>query len=331
MSKKYDVLLCGYYGFGNLGDELLLESLVALLVSSGIARERIAVLSASPDRTHGALGVDAYDRWSLTAMLSALKKSKTLLLGGGGLFQDATSIRSCFYYWAVVRMARMCSVRPWMVGQSLGPLNSPAAKFFARNAVSCCCFRGVRDFRSSKILSDWGLDCEQSPDYVSSLSISGRGTAGSKLLLNIRAGYDSVSDAVIGSSVSYASEQGIEIIYAAMSEEDVAFLKDKISHKILKDRPISLVRTLNDFEELARNSKYAVGMRFHFLLLSYLYGLKVCAGAYDPKVEALCAELSIPKVSGRLVFASADAGLREELSKRVSYSFNRGLAKALKG
>lgn len=56
MTRKYDVLLAGYYGFGNLGDELLVDACVKLLEKNGIPRERIAVLSADPDGTQKTLG-----------------------------------------------------------------------------------------------------------------------------------------------------------------------------------------------------------------------------------------------------------------------------------
>jgi len=36
------VVLCGYYGFGNLGDELLLEALIDGLESCGVGRGEMA-------------------------------------------------------------------------------------------------------------------------------------------------------------------------------------------------------------------------------------------------------------------------------------------------
>lgn len=330
MNKKYDVLLCGYYGFGNLGDELLLRSITELLSSSGIPIDRIAVLSASPDATRDALGTDAYDRWNFASVLSALRRSKTLLFGGGGLFQDATSIRSCVYYWAIARLALICSARPWMVGQSFGPLNGRAAKFMAKDAASCCCFRGVRDANSFKMLRSWGLDSELSPDYVSVLKIPDNGARGSKLLLNIRPGYGKISDELIASSASYAEDRGREIIYAAMSDDDARFFEELMAVGKLKKGPVCLVRKSSDFIKLSDEAAYAVGMRLHFLLLSRLAGLRVCAGAYDPKVEALCAELSVPEISNGLSFSDrALSGMREELAGKVSASFDKGLKKAL--
>ncbi|HBG14661.1 MAG TPA: polysaccharide pyruvyl transferase CsaB, partial [Synergistaceae bacterium] len=46
MRRLLDVTLCGFYGFGNLGDELMAESLLDLLEKNGVSRDRVAVLSA---------------------------------------------------------------------------------------------------------------------------------------------------------------------------------------------------------------------------------------------------------------------------------------------
>jgi len=135
LTRKYDVLLAGYYGFGNLGDELLAEACVKLLEDNGVSRDRIAVLSADPGKTRESLGTASYDRWKLGEIRRAMKDSNSMLLGGGGLFQDRTSLRSCFYYWSLIRMARISSVKCWAVGQSLGPFNTTLGPYFAKKRV----------------------------------------------------------------------------------------------------------------------------------------------------------------------------------------------------
>ena len=40
----------------------------------------------------------------LCGVVSALRSSETLLLGGRELFQDGTSLRSCLWYWGLVRL-----------------------------------------------------------------------------------------------------------------------------------------------------------------------------------------------------------------------------------
>ena len=144
VAKAYDVVLSGYYGFGNLGDELICRALIDMAIKAGIDKSRLCVLSANPKETSEKFGVAAVDRWNLFEVFRALRQSRSLLLGGGGLFQDSTSLRSSLYYWGVVFLARMAGVRPWAFGQSVGPFRSKLAAKLARNALKHCSPRCVR-------------------------------------------------------------------------------------------------------------------------------------------------------------------------------------------
>ncbi|MBR6901203.1 MAG: polysaccharide pyruvyl transferase family protein, partial [Synergistaceae bacterium] len=138
MSKKLlspnSYLLLGYYGFGNLGDELLLRACIKILNERGIENEKIIVLSNNPEETRKNFNVKAVNRWKIFEVIKALRKSEFLMLGGGGLFQDSTSIKFCVYYWAVVRLAKLLGVKISAIGQSIGPLNSKIAKILTSNA-----------------------------------------------------------------------------------------------------------------------------------------------------------------------------------------------------
>ena len=117
--RRYRVALAGYYGFGNLGDELLARASLEALERSGVPRERVVVLSNDSEGSARALEAAAVSRWSLRALVAVLRSSETLLLGGGGLFQDGTSLRSCLWYWGLVRLARVCGAVPWALGRGI--------------------------------------------------------------------------------------------------------------------------------------------------------------------------------------------------------------------
>ena len=79
MKDRWVVTLLGYYGFGNLGDELLALSAINQLEKLGIPRSKIMVLTAST-YPYSELGVNFVDRWNLLKVWSVLRESKTLLL-----------------------------------------------------------------------------------------------------------------------------------------------------------------------------------------------------------------------------------------------------------
>lgn len=297
MTKKYDVLLAGYYGFGNLGDELLARSATGLLRQAGIAPERIAILSAEPRNTSEELGLTAFNRWDFFEVYRALQSSRTLLLGGGGLFQDSTSVRSCLYYWGLVRAAGFCSARPWAVGQSIGPLRSAFARYLTKNAFASCVYRGVRDVKSLEQLQSWGIEGNLAPDLVMGVSVKRGNGQGSGMLLNLRPGYDKLAENAARQAQKYAAENGIAITGIAFSREDEDILRSYAAKNIVDLGKIALVKDVIDFENEAAGSVYAVGMRLHFLILSLLSGRLVCAVPYDPKVNSLALSYNIPMVT----------------------------------
>ena len=61
--RRYRVALAGYYGFGNLGDELLARASLEALERSGVPRERVVVLSNDPEGSARALEAAAMSRW----------------------------------------------------------------------------------------------------------------------------------------------------------------------------------------------------------------------------------------------------------------------------
>ena len=154
--KTFKVALLGYYGFGNLGDELLLKACIDSLNLLGISNGQIIILSNNPEETQKNFKVQALNRWKFRDLIKAFSKSENFLLGGGGLFQDSTSSASCVYYWAVVRLAKLMGLKIFALGQSIGPLNSRASKFFTGNALKACKKIHVRDENSLRLAEDLG-------------------------------------------------------------------------------------------------------------------------------------------------------------------------------
>ncbi len=144
------VLLSGYYGFGNLGDEALLE-VIAGQVRRRFPQVALEVLSATPRTTAARYGVAATPRWDWRAVRAAVGRADVVLSGGGGLLQNATSLRSLLYYAGIVREAARKRHKTMVFAQSIGPLD-----FWGRLIVGQFC-KGldratVRDERSRALL-----------------------------------------------------------------------------------------------------------------------------------------------------------------------------------
>ena len=100
-----NILISGYYGFDNIGDESILRTLVSSL-REHIPDCSLTVLSHNPASTREKYGVEAVERMSPMAILRAVKKCDMLISGGGSLLQDVTSSKSLHYYLSIIRCAQ---------------------------------------------------------------------------------------------------------------------------------------------------------------------------------------------------------------------------------
>ena len=119
-------LLSGYYGFGNLGDEALLEVIVER-TRRRFPSTQLEVLSATPQTTAARYGIAAVQRWDWREIRSAIGRADVVISGGGGLLQDATSLRSLLYYAAILREAIRARRKTMVFAQSIGRSTSWAA------------------------------------------------------------------------------------------------------------------------------------------------------------------------------------------------------------
>ena len=276
MKRPFSVTLCGYYGFGNVGDELLASSIIRLLQETGIEKNHIAVLSNDPDNTARSLGTASADRWKPKEVFSILRKSRTLLLGGGGLFQDTTSVRSCLYYWGVIRLARLAGTVPWMFGQSVGPFRTGAGKFLARNAIGKCRARAVRDEGSRRILAGWGYDMEVTPDPVLYLGEDQKNSRTSSMrdniLINVRPWQGELPHIFLSELVRLKRDQNCPLRFIALSGDDQEFLEENLHRSV---RHIVLVAFLFQCFDLGGDlaAVESVGTQLDSQLLGFVYDI----------------------------------------------------------
>ncbi|HTX60239.1 MAG TPA: polysaccharide pyruvyl transferase CsaB [Verrucomicrobiae bacterium] len=334
------VLLSGYYGFGNLGDEALLAVIVAQLRARFPSIE-IDVLSNAAAQTAAALAVDATPRWEWRAVRAAIARADVVVSGGGGLLQNATSTRSLLYYAAVLREAIRAHRKTMIFAQSIGPLDL-LGRFVVRRFCRGLDRATVRDERSRVLLQELlpGTAVERTADPVFLYD-------GPQERPDLQAeGLEDVPYAVVSVRKISAMREGIPAIARAVDRLSdrhgirAAFLPiggagdAEVSTEIIracKTAPVLLPEpALPKAAAILRGARVVVGMRLHALILAARYAVPFLAIPYDPKVAALCDELEYPLeplwVPGhpRPADASADAlvdrlaASRDELSAHLA-------------
>lgn len=128
------LLMSGYYGYNNLGDEAILRS-VSSRIHEMMPDAEVSVLSNAPAVTAAEYGVHAVERFDPVAVLGQLDECDLLLSGGGSLLQDRTSTRSLLYYLWVIRGAKRRGKPVILYANGIGPVTRPRNRRIMRRVL----------------------------------------------------------------------------------------------------------------------------------------------------------------------------------------------------
>lgn len=315
------VLICGYYGFDNLGDELILKVLVDELKARGVS---VTVLSQDPKKTAAQYGVSAIKRTSFIDIVDALASANLFISGGGGLFQDVTGPMSTLYYGGLIHLARFFDVPVVFWAQGVGPLNKPFSRRMTASALRKCEKITVRDEKSAALVADLlGQAPEITADPVWLLKKPPGVLSSSQPTTPHEAiSCDSGAQAkswTVGLSLRpwpELTEERLEALadclnaMAQQQEGSVCFKLLPFQRKEDSELLASFANRLNQngritVEMVSPESVLTnlatcdliVGMRFHSLILGLLFDVPVYGLVYDPKVASLLSMFALQGTS----------------------------------
>lgn len=122
------ILISGYYGFSNAGDEAMLTAIVTSLKQQDPQVE-LTVISGHPEVTAKLHPVKAVHRFDLPGIVRALWHADLLLSGGGSLLQNVTSRLSLYYYLSIIGLAGLMGKRSCCSPRVSAPSGGGSAAF----------------------------------------------------------------------------------------------------------------------------------------------------------------------------------------------------------
>ena len=147
-----NIVISGYYGFDNFGDETVLK-----ILTEHLADENVTVISSNPAKTILKYKVNSIKTFDFPKIIDFIKNSDIFISGGGSLLQDVTSLRSLLYYIFLIKIALFFKKKVVIFAQGIGPLNNPLSRFLVKNALKKCEIVTVRDEKSLFMLRGWGI------------------------------------------------------------------------------------------------------------------------------------------------------------------------------
>ncbi len=280
MSKK--VVISGYYGFKNFGDELILSILTQHLKNLDAD---ITVFSVSPEFTKQTYGVKTARTFNPLDVIKTIAATDVLISGGGSLFQDATSLKSVIYYAFVLGLAQLFGKKTIIFAQGVGPLYHPLSRFLVKHLFRRCDVVSVRDEKSLSLLQNWGIKAELVEDPAYSLTIP-QTTKQQVTGVQLRQ-FEGVNQQFLTNLAN--AIQGETKVFSLQKTLDVEVCHDfaqKSGGEVVEN---NLITELSSVETL-------ISMRFHALIVALKAGVKCVAINYDPKVKTLAEKYSLPLI-----------------------------------
>lgn len=287
-----DVLLLGYYGFKNSGDDALLLSIIQQLKKTDDSLS-LCVLSYNSEETKKQFGINAVDRNNILSVTKAIKSSKMLIVGGGTLIQDSTSTKSLMYYLAVIKLAQMFKKKVMLYANGIGPIKKENIKITKKilNKVDLITLREEMSLAELKKIgvdkpkilvtadSVFGIDYDKNTyekNKYQLVSVRNHKRLGKNFCADIASLCDEMYE-----------KYGISTVFIPFQKKNDTQITEQI--RSLMKSESEVFDTECDFSELMaliENARLCIGMRLHSLIYSVISKVPCVGLVYDQKVKA---------------------------------------------
>ncbi len=298
MAKALNVLISGYIGFENFGDDAVFALLVNHLKKKGI---HVSALSSNPPKTAKVYGVDAYRYKQFGEVYDAIGNADVLISGGGSLLQNKTSIGSLLYYLGIILLAKLRGKKVIIFAQGIGPIKGAFYKFLTSAILKMCDLVTVRDRDSQNLLAKWGVKSKTVVDPVWSLPMPQHNPQNAiGIQLRDCKGIMKHSPVDFLYSIGdFYPDKEIKI-FCLQNSQDFVFSRQfytllKQKYPNIDAKVITYTKPDKLLEEFATLERL-IAMRFHACLVGLKMGVKVLPLSYDDKVTTFAHEMQLSYV-----------------------------------
>lgn len=329
-----NIVISGYYGSKNAGDEAMLAAMIEVL-SDMEPKVNITVISADPEDTVKRHGVKAVSWMNFGEIIGALRRADILLSGGGSLLQNVTSVRSLYYYLAIIWLAQFLNKPVMLYAQGIGPIYGRLARRIMRYIGNRVSFITVRDKGSREEIESLGIGkpvLEVTADPVLAIHpvdcsigrkiLTKNKAAGAKPTVGICVRewreWEYYKDVLAVAADRIVDEFDARVIFVPMQyPEDV-----KTAEIIVKKckKPMTMLDgeyTTAELMSVIGNFDLLISIRLHALIFAGVMGVPMIGISYDPKIDRFMDSIGEKSV-GTLQDISAE-GLLNEVRRKWNY------------
>lgn len=293
------IVISGYYGSGNAGDEAMLDAILQLLRELNPNIE-VTVISVNPNDTRTRHNVNSIPHLNLFAVIREIFNADLLISGGGSLLQNVTSWRSLYYYLGVITLALFLRRRVMLFAQGIGPIFGGFARGLTTFVLNRVDLITVRDRGSLVELSRLKvtkpkIECTADPvlalrpvsldfgrDILSELSnhvnigVAVRHWQDfSNFKSQLATALDKLCETINAQIIFVPMQPSFDVTAA---EEVAALMKNPST--VLRDK-----YTTNQLLSIVGCMDLLIGVRLHALIFAGVMKVPMVGISYDPKID----------------------------------------------
>ncbi len=308
------LLIAGYHGFGNCGDEAILLAMTTNIRAMAPDVD-ITALSFKPEFTKTEYNVNAVQRFNAAEVLKTIRQSDIVLSGGGTLLQDGTSTRSLIYYLAIIKAAKLFKKRVMLYANGIGPVNGSLNRRLVKSVVNTVDMITLREKLSEEDLRSIGVSKPNivvtadpaftlrsiTPDEAVQI-FKNEGVPLDKQLVgvSVRAwsralGGEEYLDRIARVCDNLIKE-GKNVVFVPMEYPKDLDVSRRVAAK-MQQRAYILEKRYNPPQILGIVGELdlMLSMRLHTLIFAAVKNVPMLGIIYDPKVEYYLKELEMPE------------------------------------
>lgn len=334
-SRIRTVLVSGYFGAGNRGDDVIVATLLEAI--DELPGTRIVLASPLPHRAIADYGRPAFDRLDPYECNRWASIASAVLLGPGGLWDDYSidsvgglagaisgAARSPAHLVQLPILVKGHGGRFRGVGLGAGPLRDQESRAAVRLSVELSDQVSVRDWESRDLLATIAPELseriDESPDFAWAMTLpENQGPTDLPwlpdipwLVFNARPWGDNnrAQQQMWNETCAVAMEAGLAVVCVPMQDQDAELMRSLETPEEVHINHMPTTATHSEFIRTLAGAEAVVAMRLHASLLGHLTRTPGVGVSYHPKVASHYADVDRGDYVVEVDFAPGDVASR---------------------
>lgn len=322
---KNKVVITAFIGSRNLGDEAIFKSILSQIK---VPKKDILALCVNEEKTKKQ-GVNTLYSNSIPNLIKGIKNADAVLMGGGGIIQDQSSLLNFLYYSLQLFIAKRYKTPVILNFVGVGPIRFSFSRWLMKKWSSAVHYAIVRDDKSREMLSEYISSDKilQANDPVLNFPVDKKKIKNTiydkepyvvvslrrwffanpflpvfiSRQLNrfkiFRKRYDRLIFDIAKAFDMYLSKNPkTKLVFVSLYDGEDDLVSEDV-RKLMKHKDKTLVAEKNmdehDFFSIINNSMYIVGMRLHSLILGANLHKPFVSIRYSTKVDEFTRQMGL--------------------------------------